>query len=415
MSIIPLPPRASPYSQQASPVSTDQIPFNPSVLTSLPETTITTTSTPLSRLDKQKRIATAIVYCEANFGAIDGKTANGLIRHSEKYKILSVIDSEKAGLDTGTVLDGKPNGIPICRDLADSLTQAADVPEFFIFGMAPTTGMLSPQERNLILEAMSLGMNIVNGLHEFLNDDPEFAAASLAHQVKIFDVRKPGANQDLRIFSGRIAEVTCPRIAVLGTDCAIGKRTTATILANTLRDRGLNVVLVGTGQTGLIQGARYGIALDAVPSTFCAGELEAIMVEAFEVEKPDVILIEGQGALSHPAFSTTSFILRGSCPNAVILQHAPARTYRCDFEQMAIPTAASEINLIQTFADTQVIGVTINHENMTDAEVDTAIASYEHELGIPTTDAITRSPERLLEMVFSAFPELGEKLTADAQ
>lgn len=412
--VLPLPPRARPYSQQASPVSTDQIPFNPSVLTSLPETSATT-STPLSRLDKQKRVATAIVYCEANFGAIDGKTANGLIRHSEKYKILSVIDSEKAGLDTGTVLDDKPNGIPICRDLADSLTQAADVPEFFIFGMAPTTGMLSPQERSLILEAMSLGMNIVNGLHEFLNDDPEFAAASLAHQVKILDVRKPGANQDLRIFSGRIAEVTCPRIAVLGTDCAIGKRTTATILANTLRDRGLNVVLVGTGQTGLIQGARYGIALDAVPSTFCAGELEAIIVEAFEVEKPDVILIEGQGALSHPAFSTTSFILRGSCPSAVILQHAPARTYRCDFEQMAIPTAASEINLIQTFADTQVIGLTINHENMTDAEVNTAIASYEHELGIPTTDAITRSPERLLEMVFSAFPELGEKLTADAQ
>ena len=411
---LPLTPRARPYSQQASPVSTDQIPFNPSVLTSLPETSATT-STPLSRLDKQKRVATAIVYCEANFGAIDGKTANGLIRHSEKYKILSVIDSEKAGLDTGTVLDDKPNGIPICRDLADSLTQAADVPEFFIFGMAPTTGMLSPQERSLILEAMSLGMNIVNGLHEFLNDDPEFAAASLAHQVKILDVRKPGANQDLRIFSGRIAEVTCPRIAVLGTDCAIGKRTTATILANTLRDRGLNVVLVGTGQTGLIQGARYGIALDAVPSTFCAGELEAIIVEAFEVEKPDVILIEGQGALSHPAFSTTSFILRGSCPSAVILQHAPARTYRCDFEQMAIPTAASEINLIQTFADTQVIGLTINHENMTDAEVNTAIASYEHELGIPTTDAITRSPERLLEMVFSAFPELGEKLTADAQ
>ena len=81
------------------------------------------------------RIDTAIVYCEANFGAVDGKTANGLVRHSERCKILSVIDSEKAGLDAGTVLDNEPNGIPICHDLAASLTQAKDIPDYFIFGM----------------------------------------------------------------------------------------------------------------------------------------------------------------------------------------------------------------------------------------------------------------------------------------
>jgi uncharacterized NAD-dependent epimerase/dehydratase family protein len=202
---------------------------------------------------------------------------------------------------------------------------------------------------------------------------------------------------------------------VLGTDCAIGKRTTATVLARALNARGLKTVLVGTGQTGLIQGARYGIALDAVPSQFCAGELEAAIVDAFERERPDVILIEGQGALSHPAYSTTSFILRGSCPDAVILQHAPGRPHRCDFEQMTMPTPASEINLIQTFADTRVIGLTLNHENMTDAEVNAALASYECELGIPTTDALTRSPRHLVNMVVSAFPDLEEKLTAGAQ
>lgn len=369
----------------------------------------------LSRPGNQsKHLTTAVVYCEANFGAIDGKTANGLVRHSEKYEILSVIDSEKAGLDAGVVLDGEPNAIPVCIDLADALSRADAVPDFFIFGMAPSSGMLSPAERALLLEAMALGMNIVNGLHEFLNEDPQFVAASRAHNVSILDVRRPRAKKDLRTFSGRINEVTCPRIAVLGTDCAIGKRTTATILAGALRDRGLNVVLIGTGQTGLIQGARYGIALDAVPSQYCAGELEAIIYEAFQAEEPDLILIEGQGALSHPAYSTTSFILRGSCPNGVILQHAPGRAYRCDFDQMAMPLPASEINLIQTFSDTKVIGLTLNHENMTDAEVSDAVAAYALELGIPATDALTRSPERLVEMVLSAFPELGEKLTACA-
>jgi uncharacterized NAD-dependent epimerase/dehydratase family protein len=360
------------------------------------------------------RTATAIIYCEANFGAIDGKTANGLVRHSERYKILSVIDSEKAGLDAGMVLDGKPNSIPICRDLAESLAKAVTFPDYFIFGMAPASGMLSLRERNLVLEAISHGMNIVNGLHEFLNDDPVFKAACMVSNVEILDVRKPPDKKDLHVFTGDIAHVTCPVIAVLGTDCAIGKRTTATILARALNDRGVKTVMIGTGQTGLIQGARYGVPIDAVPSQFCAGELEAMIVKAFTIESPDVILVEGQGALSHPAFSSSSFILRGACPDGVILQHAPGRRSRCDFPMMTMPTPSSEINLIETFSKTKVIGVTINHENMSDAEVSSAILRYEVELGIPATDALSRSPDRLVEMVFGAFPNLTEKLPAAA-
>jgi uncharacterized NAD-dependent epimerase/dehydratase family protein len=369
-------------------------------------------SVPFPATEDEQLIATAIVYCEANFGEIDGKTANGLIRRSEKYKILSVIDSEKAGLDTGMVLDNTPNGIPICRDVADAIEQAGAVPDFFIFGMAPSSGMLSIHERALVLEAMAHGMSIVNGLHEFLNDDPVFVAACIASKVKILDVRKPRDKHDLRMFSGRIDEVSCPVIAVLGTDCAIGKRTTANIITNTLNESGVKTVMIGTGQTGLIQGARYGVALDAVPSQFCAGELEATIVEAFEIENPDVIVVEGQGALSHPAFSSSSFILRGSCPNGVVLQHAPRRSERCDFENMAMPTPASEINLIETFADTKIIGLTINHEQMSDIEVSSAITQYEQELGIPVTDALIRSPERLMEMVLAAFPQLKAKLAA---
>jgi len=357
---------------------------------------------------------TAIVYCEANFGAIDGKTANGLVRHSERYKILSVIDSEKAGLDSGTVLDGEPNGIPICRNLAESLENAATVPDYFIFGMAPSSGMLSLYERGLVLEAISRGMNIVNGLHEFLGDDPVFKAACVVSNVEILDVRKPRDKKDLHIFTGDISRVTCPVIAVLGTDCAIGKRTTATVLSQALNDRGMKTVMVGTGQTGLIQGARYGVALDAIPSQFCAGELEATIINAFMVENPDVILVEGQGALSHPAFSTSSFILRGACPDGVVLQHAPKRAHRCDFPLMNMPTPATEISLIEAFAETTVIGMTINHENMSDAEVSSAILRYQNELGIPTTDALSRSPERLVDMVLGAFPKLGEKLPAAA-
>lgn len=362
--------------------------------------------------NSDRRRTTAIVYCEGNFGGIDGKTANGLVRHSEKYEILSIIDSEKAGLDAGSVLDDEPNGIPVVRDLAAALKHAGLIPDYFIFGIAPATGKLAPSERKLMLDAIDHGMNIVNGLHEFLNDDPEFVAASFKANVVIRDVRKPRPKKDLRVFSGRISEVTCPRIAVLGTDCAIGKRTTATIITQALNERGIKAVMIGTGQTGLIQGARYGLALDAVPSQFCAGELEATILEAFEGEDPDVIFIEGQGSLSHPAYSTSSFIIRGSCPDGVILQHAPKRKHRCDFDEMEMPTPASEINLIETFANTKVIGLTLNHEHMTDAEISAAIDQYERELSIPVTDALTRSPEHLVDMVLAAFPQIGGRVSA---
>lgn len=364
---------------------------------------------------KLSPVRTAIVYCEANFGGIDGKTANGLVRYSEKYEILAVIDSQKVGLDAGAVLDGEPNGIPICRDLSGAVQVAEGVPGYFIIGVAPASGVLSVEERALVLEAMSLGMNVVNGLHEFLNDDPEFAAASEAKSVSILDIRKPRAKRDLRMFTGRIGEVTCPRIAVLGTDGAIGKRTTATVLARALNEAGVKTVLVGTGQTGLIQGAKYGVALDAIPAQFCSGEMEAAVIAAFEAESPDVIIIEGQGALSHPAFLTSAFILRGSCPDAVVLQHAPGREVLSDYPAVAMPTVVSEMNLIRTFIDTQVIGITINHENMTEEEVTAAISMYERKLGIPVTDALTRPTQRLVDMVTAGFPELAEKLTGGRQ
>jgi uncharacterized NAD-dependent epimerase/dehydratase family protein len=212
------------------------------------------------------------------------------------------------------------------------------------------------------------------------------------------------------MFSGHISTVTCPRIAVLGTDSAIGKRTTAEVLTRALNDRGIKAVFVGTGQTGLIQGARYGVALDAIPCQFCSGEMESTVVEAFEGEHPDVIVIEGQGALSHPAYLSSTFILRGCQPDAVILQHAPARAWLGDFPELPMPSPESEIGLIEMFAKTKVIGLTINHENMTDQEVTEAIARYETELGIPATDALLRSPDRLVDMVVGAFPKLKHKL-----
>ena len=272
--------------------------------------------------------------------------------------------------------------------------------------LAPADGLLSTEQRVAFLDGIARGMHIVNGLHEFLNDDAEFVAASLLAGVAITDVRRPKDIKDLKLFSGRIAGVTCPRIAVLGTDGAIGKRTTATLLVQALNARGIRAVLVGTGQTTLIQGGRYGVALDALVPQFCSGAVEDQVVAAFEGEDPDVIVVEGQGALSHPAYITSAHILRGSRPAGVIVQHAPKRKVLGDFPMVAMPTVASEVALIEAFADTKVIGITINHEHMSDDEVTAAIDEVFLDLGLPATDPLTRPLDLLVDMVVTAFPEL---------
>ena len=350
--------------------------------------------------------STAIVYCEGQFGEQDGKTANGLVRHSEKYEILSVIDSRRAGADAGTFLDGAANGIPVLASLAESIAHAGRVPDYLICGLAPADGLLSNQQRVVLLDGIARGMPIINGLDDFRNDAAEFAAAAVIAGVTITDVRRPKAKRDLHLFSGRIFDVTCPRIAILGTDGAIGKRTTATLLVQALNAHGIKAVMVGTGQTTLIQGGKYGVALDALVPQFCSGEVENQVVAAFEGEDPDVIVVEGQGALSHPAYLTSAHILRGSQPAGVIVQHAPKRVVLGDFPMVAMPTAATEIALIEAFADTRVIGVTINHEDMTGDELNTAIAEHHSQLGLPVTDPLTRPASDLVDMVLAAFPAL---------
>src|SRR5690554_6918667 len=353
------------------------------------------------------RGTSSIVYSEGQFAEQDGKTANGLVRHASKYEVLAVIDSRHAGSDSGTVLDGEPNEIPVLADLAEAIAHAGAVPDYLICGLAPADGLLSASQRIVLLDGIARGMHIINGLHEFLNDDAEFVAASLLAGVTITDVRRPKAKKDLHLFSGRIFDVTCPRIAVLGTDGAIGKRTTATLLVQALNACGIRAIMVGTGQTTLIQGGKYGVALDAIAPQFCSGELEAQVVAAFENESPDVIIVEGQDALSHPAYLTSAYILRGSRPAGVILQHAPGRVTLGDYPMIPMPTVASETALIEAFADTKVIGVTINHENLDDDEITAAILEVELENDLPATDPLTRSLDDLVDMVLFSFPELG--------
>ncbi|MGL4605979.1 MAG: DUF1611 domain-containing protein [Eubacteriaceae bacterium] len=351
----------------------------------------------------------ALIYCEGYFGSSDGKTANGLIRHSKKYDIRCIIDSTKTGFDSGNILDGISNGIPIYRDLAMALNCLDETPKYFIYGIAPNEAFLSTPERRILLKAMSLGMNIVIGLQEFISEDLEFIAQAKEFNVKIFDIRKPLAKRYLHLFTGEILKVKVPKIAILGTDCAIGKRTTAMLLAKALRNKGLKVSFIGTGQTSIIQGEQYGVALDAIPSEYMAGEFENAILEAYHHEDPDVILYEGQSSLSHQAFISSCAIIRGGKPNAIIMQHPPKRKVRVDFPYLQMPTPRSEIDLLECFSKSKVIAITINHENMTTNEIKETIAHYEMKYHLPTTDVLTTGCDKLVHSIFEGFPELKKK------
>ncbi|MGB3310205.1 MAG: DUF1611 domain-containing protein [Nodosilinea sp.] len=353
---------------------------------------------------------TALVYCENEFGLMDGKTAAGLVRHSDIYTIVGVIDSSLAGKDAGEELGGERRNIPIFTNLDEALSNLSEIPDCYIYGKAPLDTYISKEERLLILAAMEKGMDIINGLHQFFSEDQEFAHMAIQCHVQIRDIRKPPALKDSHIFTGQISKVDVPVIAILGTDCACGKMTTAVELNKALNNLGLKSVMIATGQTSLMQGSKYGASIDALISQFAIGEVENAVVQAFEQENPDIILVEGQSAVSHPAFMSSIGILKGSVPDGVILQHPPARKFRCDFPALAMPTVESEIQLIEAISQSQVIAIALNHENLAEENVLKIIKDYEDRFCLPTTDVLSYGCQKLVHTLGDRFPELNQKI-----
>ncbi|MDX2447179.1 MAG: NAD-dependent epimerase/dehydratase family protein, partial [Desulfobacterales bacterium] len=156
--------------------------------------------------------------------------------------------------------------------------------------------------------------------------------------------------------------------------------------------------------------AMYGVAIDALVSQFVVGEIEDAVIEAFKNEKPDIILVEGQSAVSHPAFMGSLGILKGSKPDGVILQHPPARKYRCDFPNLKMPAVESEIDLIETISQTKVMAIALSHENLSDQEILGHVAKYEQRFQLPTTDVLSHGCIKLVQTLCKHFPELGQKI-----
>lgn len=345
----------------------------------------------------------AVILAEGAFQTPQAKVAHGLVRGTSRFDVRAVVDSTCPGSDAGVLLDGRPTGIRVVADLAGARA-LADGPRrpAAILGVAPHGGRLNADLHAEIVRTLQHGFDIVCGLHDFLCDDPVIAPLAARLGASLTDVRKPPSDRPLRYWTGEVTDLRATRIAVLGTDCMVGKRTTSRLLVEALRKTGTSAEMIHTGQTGWMQGGRYGIVLDSLPSDFIAGEIEGAMLACAAEADPDVMVLEGQSGLRNPSGSGAGSrgIMVAGDSHAVVLQHSPARVYFDGLEDRGfrIPDVVDEVSLLERF-DRPVVAVTINTQGMDPASVDSECARLENQLGRPVVAPFEHGLTRVVDAV----------------
>ncbi|SFQ51238.1 DUF1611 domain-containing protein [Parafilimonas terrae] len=340
----------------------------------------------------------AILLTNGLYDTEDAKTAHGLVRESNRYKIAGVIDHVFAGNDAGVLLDSQHRNIPVYATVTEAM---AVNPEVCIVGVATSGGIFPGTLLNEVKEAIGLKLDIVNGLHDHLNDRPEIKALAAKNNVQLIDIRRPKRLHELHFWTGKIFEMNTPVVAVIGTDCALGKRTTTRFVMNACNNAGMNTQMIYTGQTGWLQGGKYGFIFDSTLNDFVSGELEHAILTCNEETNPDVIFIEGQSALRNPTGPCGSELLISGNAKSVILVTAPKRKYY-EHEPVwgEIPSLASEIELIKQFSST-VIAIAINTEHCNHEEAFMFQKQYETQFGIPVMLPLQEGCEKIVPVIKS--------------
>lgn len=338
----------------------------------------------------------AIILTNGLLQKNDAKTAHGLIRGTERYHIIGVVDSEMtAGKDAGEILDGKNRNIPVFASLEMAKKELINI-DFLIIGIATIGGVLPPEMLEIVKEAIKKGISIVNGLHEYLAENPEIMALANENNVTLTDIRKPKIRKDLHFWTGEIYEVKAKTIAVIGMDCAMGKRTTARMIRQACQANGLNAQMVFTGQTGWLQGGKYGFIFDSTLNDFVSGELENAIVKCWKETNADIILLEGQSSLRNPSGPCGLELLISGNAKYVVLLHAPKRKYFDDDPHWGeIPSVESEIEIIEKLGS-KVIAIALNTEKCSNQEAYDYQNYYENLLKIPILLPIQEGVENLI-------------------
>ena len=337
-----------------------------------------------------------VILTEGHFGPHDAKTAMGVIRYGTD-PIAAVLDSSIAGRNIGEFVPGKD--IPAVATLAEALA-LPEPPNTLLIGIAPTGGRLPAEWRRIILDSIANGMDVHSGLHTFLGDDPEFAAAAAARGVEIVDFRRPPDRKDTAV--GRPHSPGKRVILTVGTDCAIGKMSVALELRKAALAQGDRVAFVPTGQTGMMIDG-WGYAVDRVISDFVQGTVEWMVEEA--EAKGDWIIVEGQGSLDHPAYSSVTLgLIHGSTPHAMVMVHKPGLAAH-DFDHLpdvSFPIAklpgfiALHEQVAGLVAPSKVVAMALNTSLIAaDDDARRVIEEIAAETGLPTDDPVRFGADRL--------------------
>jgi uncharacterized NAD-dependent epimerase/dehydratase family protein len=315
-----------------------------------------------------------------------GKTARGVMRYAPE-KVVALLDTERAG--------ETEDGFAIVGSVEEALPLE---PTTALVGVATAGGRFPPAFRKQIKDAIEHGLDVENGLHEFLTADDELVEIAAEHGVELRDLRKPPA--DLNVPTGENLGVPATIALTVGSDCAIGKMSVAIEIDRELRRRGVASVFVPTGQTGIAI-AGWGIAVDAVVADFIAGASERLVVEGHR-RGGELLIVEGQGSLLHPQYSgVTLGLYHGSAPHLLVLCHQAGQRFVADDERFPIPPLRELVELHERSAllarPARVACIALNTRYLEEAEARAAVEVAEAETGLPAGDPVRFGAERLAD------------------
>ena len=338
--------------------------------------------------ERKRRI---VILCEGYFGDLEGKTASGLIMYKPE-EVVAVIDSTQAGKTSQEIL-GYGGDIPVVARLADSLKHG---PNALLIGIAPRGGKLPPQWREIVREALDNGLDVINGLHDLLNEDPEFSKLAAAKGARIHDLREARKYNAVAIGDPSLIKATV--VLTVGTDCKSGKKVTSVEMAKEAKKHGWNSHFVPTGQSGIAIFGE-GVPIDSIMGDFMSGAIEEFLIEKSKAY--DLLCVEGQGTIIHPGYSgVTLALIHGSLPDAMILCHHPGRRIVKSY-QVKIPPLNQMIklheDLTRPIKPCRVTGISLNTEMLGDEEARAEIERVEEETGLPAIDPVRFGCDKLME------------------
>jgi uncharacterized NAD-dependent epimerase/dehydratase family protein len=340
------------------------------------------------------------IFAEGLFSVHAGKTAHGVIRYGTR-DVVAVIDSTQAGRTASEVVPFSLRALPIVATLDEAIELGATA---LLVGVAPTGGKLDPAWRAVLLAAIAAGLSVEAGLHTQLSEDPELRRAATRAGVALRDLR--AAPADLTVPEGPYSRPDSVRVVhSVGSDTVIGKKVVTLELDRAARERGERSVYVPTGQTGVAI-AGWGIAVDHVISDYVAGAGERLVKEGSA--RGDLLFVEGQGGLFHPAYSgVTLGLLHGSAPDLLVLVHKAGATALRNYPDLPIPPLAELVAAYERVAapvrPARVAAIALNTADLSsDEEARAAIEAAQTETGLVADDVVRFGPERALDAVLAA-------------